>query len=171
MKAFAVAAAFLIAAAPVAAADYSQELALMEKVSDSGISVVVVDNDVEPICQQADGFYMPNKGEPILGICVKNDTWTEYNSMVLRHEVVHAIQDCRDDNPNSPEILAAGLTVNGAKVAADNLGINLGRLLAPYIADGANDHVLLLEAEAFVKGFGLSTSDISEEFDRVCRES
>ena len=57
------------------------------------------------------------------------------------------------------------------RLAARREGIPLGRLLMPYIAGGANDHILHLEAEAFVKGFTLSTAEVSQEFDRVCQES
>lgn len=171
MKAFAVAAALLIAAGPAAAADYSQELALMKNVSDYGIKVVIADKNKEPHCEGVEGFYMPNGGNPVLAICVRKGTWNDGYSAVLRHEVVHAIQDCRDANPNHPEKLAAGISPQAAWAAANSIGIPLRKLLRPYVEDGASNHVLHLEAEAFLKMYGMTTPEISEEFDRVCRES
>lgn len=148
----------------------SPEHRLMTAMAGNGIEVGLLSKEHHEICGALEGAYMPREGEPVLVIC-QEDTWDEFRSMVLRHEAIHAIQDCRDDDPNWPGWMAAGMTRQESEAYAEKHGIDLDEFLVPYSMTGADDHELALEAEAYVLAQNLTTDQVITEFNRVCRSA
>lgn len=148
----------------------SPEYRLLKAMSDDGIEVGLLSKQSHEVCEVLEGAYMPREGKPAMLICVDGQ-WDDFRSLVLRHEAIHAIQDCRDNDPDWPEWMAPGMTRQESESYAEKHGIDLDKFLIPYSMTGADDHELALEAEAFVLAQGLTTDEVIAEFDRVCRSA
>ena len=148
----------------------SPEHRLMTVMAGHGIEVGLLSKQHHDACGALEGAYMPQEGEPALVIC-QEDVWDDFRSMVLRHEAIHAIQDCRDNDPKWPGWMAAGMTRQQSEVYAEKHGIDLDQFLVPYSMTGADDHELALEAEAYVLAQHLTTDQVIAEFNRVCRSA
>ena len=85
----------------------------------------------------------------------------------LRHEAIHLAQDCMDGAlGNGLETTSYIVTV--MKLVADS-GINAAQIEELYRRNGADDHVILLELEAWAGAAFFSNEEIEALLRKACR--
>lgn len=112
------------------------------------------------------GFYhSPSKS---LVLCNNGSReMTEENLDTLRHEAIHAIQDCKN-GIQGDRILHRVLKPGTVQSLAQKHGINLDRIKTVYKSHGASQEVIQLEYEAFTGAAGLSAPTIASALRAMC---
>jgi len=148
---------------------------LRETINNLGVSV---EFNVSDICTlPVYGVYQP--GEDRIVICQQRAgqldgveyQWTERDSVVLRHETTHILQDCnsgrRGDNhlfPLYPTLEDLRVYLDGKLSEDDMIEIETS-----YRESGADDLVVWLEFEAFATQNNISDDAMAERLQRVCK--
>ena len=143
--------------APVVAApregSFEAHGALVEEIGRRGVRVLVND---ESCADDGGGFAGYYSGvDRLIVICQENGVaggpmvaWTEEDLDTLRHEAQHFIQDCMVGERH--DHLLGNVYVSPVELAREVIGDEaVVKIITVYRDHGANDHVLLLELEAF----------------------
>jgi hypothetical protein len=151
----------------VTALEADQHNALVSTLTAQGIKIAL-DAD---LCREKSlaGFYhSPTK---TMVICNGGSTqMTEYNLDTLRHESIHVAQDCRNGikgDHNLQRIMKPGMV----EQLANSTGVSLANIRRVYRSNGADDHTILLEYEAFTGAASMSADTIAEALRIVCNVS
>lgn len=141
----------------------------------TGVNVLV-----NPIyCLQEDegpkylGFYAGQ--ERIIVICQENGghdnvevQWTDEDYDTLRHEVQHRIQDCMVGGNHDHQL--SSVYREPVDFALSVLGqTKAGRIVNAYRSNGASDHVVVLELEAFAVADLNDPADQIRDLETYCR--
>ena len=148
---------------------------LRETVNNLGVRV---EFNVSEICTlPVYGVYQPSEDRIV--ICQQRaeqldgveHQWTERDSVVLRHESTHVLQDCnsgqRGDNhlfPLYPTLEDLREYLDGKLSENDMIEIETS-----YRESGADDHVIWLEFEAFATQNTIGDDAMAERLQRVCK--
>ena len=147
---------------------------LVETINKAGVSVVFNDSEV---CQlPVLGVYQP--GEDRIVICQQRaeqldgveHQWTRRDSVVLRHESTHLLQDCLSGQRGDYHLTPMTQT------PADLMEYILGKLSPDDIKNineiyreaGADDLTIWLELEAFATQDTVSDDAMSQRMQQVC---
>lgn len=112
------------------------------------------------------GFY--HSPSMSLVLCNGGSTvMTDDNMDTLRHEAIHAVQDCKDGVQGN-RALHHVLKPGAVEELAAATGISLDRIVEVYRSHGQDDYVISLEFEAFTGAAGMSAGTIAKALDTMC---
>lgn len=145
--------------------EYQEHNDLVVALQANGVQVYLDSDECVP---GLGGFYhSPSRS---LVICNGGSAeMTDENMDTLRHEAIHAIQDCKDGvqgNRGLHHVLQPG----AAELLAAQHGVDLDRIAQAYRGHGADDHVISLEYEAFTAAAGMSASTIAQALNMMCAQ-
>lgn len=145
--------------------EYQEHNALVSALQNAGISVHL-DADICRKYTDLAGFYhSPSKS---LVICNKGSrTMNEENLDTLRHEAIHAIQDCKN-GVQGDSVLRPVLKPGVVEYLAGSHGVDLDRITHIYGSKGASQEVIRLEHEAFTAAAGMDASTIANALGAMC---
>lgn len=143
----------------------AQHNALTDALAKAGIKLYL-DAD---ICRTTTGlagyYHSPSKS---LVLCNKGSKqMTEENLDTLRHEAIHAIQDCKN-GVQGDRILQPVLKPGVARNLASQHGIDLERIRQVYSSRNVDQAVINLEYEAFAAAAGMSANTIATALRTTC---
>jgi hypothetical protein len=122
----------------------------------------------DQLCRERpiDGFYhSPSK---TLTLCNGGSTsMTDANLDTLRHESIHAMQDCRN-GIQGDRILGHVLKSGAAASMAAEYGISPERIRQLYLSHGVDEYTVTLEYEAFAGAAAMSADTIAQALDIFC---
>lgn len=160
------AATILSSAAPALATapdEYQQHLDLVSALEANGITFYL-DADVCHGRPLAGFYHSPSKS---LVICNNGSgEMTDENMDTLRHEAIHAIQDCKfgiQGDRKLGKVLRPGVVEQLAR----DFGVDLQRIKQIYESHGQHA-IVELEYEAFSGAAGMSASTIAEALNVMC---
>ena len=118
------------------------------------------------------GAYVPS--ERTLVVCGDTATglptdFSPEEQNVLRHEAIHLAQDCMDRSFNDKLETTRNLTVLFKLVKAASPYLDFDSIEERYRRAGADDHVILLEFEAWSSAELMTNSEVTEWVRRACR--
>ena len=154
-------------------ADHRQ---LLETMNENGVRVYI--NFPPQVCVdgRADGAYIGYNGSPNLVVCQDNydmgeDTsvvdWTANDLDTIRHEAIHASQDCAVGTSYDNEL---ALIFPSISEVVARLGIERARQIARVYAErGADEETIKHEFEAFYAATYLTASQIEEIYTYYCK--
>ena len=171
-KLFASLLASLAFISPASAGVFENHKNLWETLGKLGVETHI--NNPEMCDGDNDGAYYPHNGDFV--VCQDNatgtteTTWTANDLDTIRHEAFHVLQDCLDGfeknstlTPyHSPDGLVDFLTNS-------SLSVNQVESIANhYRSQGADNHVVFLELEAFAAADSLSATAIANLLKKHC---
>ena len=123
------------------------------------------------------GAYYPSQGKMV--ICQEGGkqngpevNWTDEDLDTLRHETWHLIQDCKDgfsDNYTLKGMFTKPQLEEYKKITSLSPSWLNGGMEASYRENGANDHVIHLEYEAFMVAADMSPEWIQNQLNQTCK--
>jgi len=168
--------AALFIAAPVTAAPLPEDHSrLVQTMANNGMVIGV---NQPSICRygNVDGAYVGYEGTSYMAICQDNYDlgsdytpveWTANDLDTIRHETIHAIQDCKVGE-NSDQVLAP--IANDIRNVVRALGPDkANRIYQVYRERGADHETILLEWEAFYAAETLTATQIEQLYIRYCK--
>lgn len=140
---------------------------LSDRLSDAGVVIQYRARGDGHICKVAWGGYQSSHKR--ITVCLDKKTMKlDRNSFdTLRHEAIHAIQDCRGVRLGN-NALKAALSIEQSYAVAGAYGVDLDRALTPYVLHGANEYVLTMEAEAILGAHSQSPEFLADQVRSVC---
>jgi hypothetical protein len=143
--------------------EFQQHNNLISALVSHGIRVYL---DGETCKPGLSGFY--HSSTKSLVLCNGGSTqMTDENMDTLRHEAVHAMQDCRDGikgNQRLDRVLKPG-TVEGL---ASDTGLSLERIREIYLSHGVDEYTITLEYEAFTAAAAMDAGTIATALNTFC---
>ena len=144
--------------------------ALATEVGRAGITVYIN----HKICDENNSYGMYIPAHKAVVICQENRVrgsrdivaWTEEDYDTLRHEVHHVVQDCMDSTYNGilssvyKDPIGFGVSVMGKGKAV--------RIANLYEANGASNHIQVMEIEAFAVAAQNNPADQIQDIRRYC---
>ena len=149
---------------------------LLDTMNENGVRVYI--NFPPQVCVdgRADGAYIGYNGAPNLVVCQDNydmgeDTsvldWTENDLDTIRHEAIHATQDCAVGTSYDNEL---ALIFPSISEVVARLGIERARDIARVYAErGVDVEGIKLEFEAFYAATYLTASQIEDIYTHYCK--
>ncbi len=139
--------------------------ALVSALQNAGISVHLDANLCRKRSSFAGFYHSPSKS---LVICNKGSrAMNEENLDTLRHEAIHAIQDCKN-GVQGDNVLHPVLKPGVVEYLAGNHGVDLDHITYVYGSKGASHEVIHLEHEAFTAAAGMSADTIASALRIMC---
>lgn len=114
------------------------------------------------------GMYSPTEGAFV--VCAGGKLPINFNAEqqdTLRHEAIHVAQDCVDGQLGNQLETTSYISTLMKTVAAS--GIDATAIEATYRENGADDHTILLELEAFSLAASLTNDEVNGLLRKVCR--
>lgn len=114
------------------------------------------------------GMYSPDQGAFV--VCAGGKLPVNFDAEqqdTLRHEAIHVAQDCVDGELGNRLETTAYITTLMKRVAAS--GINAEEIERSYRDNGADDHTILLELEAWSLASSMTNDEVNYLLRKVCR--
>ena len=121
-----------------------------------------------PVGTKYMGMYSPDQGAFV--VCAGGQLPVNFNAEqqdTLRHEAIHVAQDCVDGEMGNSLETTAYITTLMKRVAAS--GINAEEIERSYRENGADDHTILLELEAWSLASSMTNDEVNSLLRKACR--
>lgn len=141
--------------------DGPQHQRLVDALSSRGISV----SYGPQYCDGKAGAYI--SAYKSIQICLQQGTWTPDDLDTLRHEAIHAIQDCRYGSLGD-QTLALITSQQEIVKAGETTDLNLELIADIYRNGGLDPYGVLLEWEAWVGAATTSAANLANLIEAVC---